>query len=220
MTVLEAIDARHSVRAYRSDPVPQEVREDLARFTDELNRASGLDMIIVYDDPSGFDSALARYGRFRGVSNYIVLKGSDMPDFDYMCGYFGEALVLRAQQLGLNTCWTAMTFNKKRVKALVPAEQKLCMAIALGYGETQGRPRRSKTAADVTDGSVPELFSDGIEAALKAPTAMNQQKFSFFEEDGAPGIRVKGIGSYTRVGLGIAAYHFEAATGIAVKAKL
>ena len=128
--------------------------------------------------------------------------------------------MLRAQQLGLNTCWTAMTFNKKRVKALVPAGQKLCMAIALGYGETQGRPRRSKTAADVTDGSVSELFSDGIEAALKAPTAMNQQKFSFFEEDGEPGIRVKGIGSYTRVDLGIAAYHFEAATGIAVRPRL
>ena len=28
------------------------------------------------------------------------------------CGYYGERLVLLAQQLGLNTCWVAMTYSK------------------------------------------------------------------------------------------------------------
>ena len=52
-----------------------------------------------------------------------------------------------------------------------------------------------------------------IEAALKAPTAVNQQKFQFCLKDGCPYIRVKGLGAYTKVDLGIVAYHFEVASG-------
>ena len=213
MTILEAIDARHSVRAYIDRPIEPEKRELLDGFTAEINRESGLDICIVYDDPSGFESGMAHYGGFRGVSSYIVLKGEKTKTFDFDCGYYGEKLVLYAQQIGLNTCWTAMTFNKKRVKSLVPAGQTLCMAIALGYGETQGSARKSKTAADVTDGSFSERMMPGIEAALKAPTAMNQQKFLFYMENDEPHIKVKGVGVHTKVDLGIAAYHFEAATG-------
>ena len=53
----------------------------------------------------------------------------------------------------------------------------------------------------------------GVEAALKAPTATNQQRFSFSLEGGEPKVRVKGIGTCTKVDLGIVAYHFEVATG-------
>ena len=42
---------------------------------------------------------------------------------------------------------------------------------------------------------------------------MNQQKFQFCLKDGEPFIRVKGLGTYTKVDLGIAACHFEAASG-------
>ena len=112
-----------------------------------------------------------------------------------------------------------MTFNKKRVKELVPEGQKLCMAIALGYGETQGRPRKSKTVDDVTDGTIPLRYTEGVEAALKAPTAMNKQNFCFSEENGEFRIRAKGIGSWSKVDLGIAADHFEEATGSAVRPK-
>ena len=46
---------------------------------------------------------------------------------------------------------------------------------------------------------------------------MNQQKFVFGVRDGEPIARVKGFGSLTRVDLGIAAYHFEAASGKPVR---
>ena len=220
MTILEAIDARHSVRAYKDQPIGQFERDRLDEFAAELNRESGLDISIVYDDPRGFDSAMAHYGGFKGVSSYIVLKGQQTGEFDYLCGYYGEKLVLYAQQLGLNTCWAAMTFNKKKVKTLVPAGQGLCMVISLGYGQTQGHPHKGKIPADVTDGTIPEVLMPGIEAALKAPTAMNQQKFQFFMKDGIICIKVKGLRPYTKVDLGIAAYHFEAATGVKVKAVL
>ena len=220
MTIMEAINARHSVRAYKDTPIPQDVRDQLDSFVKACNDESRLNITIRYDDPAGFDSRLAHYGSFSNVRNYIVLKGSKCADFDFICGYFGEKIVLFAQQLGLNTCWTALTFNKRKVKDLVPAGEKLCMVIALGYGETQGHEHKSKSMYDVIDvkGGMPEWFIAGVEAALKAPTAVNQQKFCFMLENDEPSVKVKGLGTYTKVDLGIAAYHFETATGKKVKA--
>ena len=220
MTLMEAIDARHSVRAYKDMPIPQEVRDQLDAFVKTCNEESGLNTTISYDDPAGFDSRLAHYGSFSNVRNYIILKGSKRADFDFACGYYGEKIVLCAQQLGLNTCWTALTFNKKKVKELVPAGEKLCMVISLGYGETQGNAHKSKSMFDVIDvkGGMPEWFVAGVESALKAPTAMNQQKFCFMLENDEPSVKIKGLGTYTKVDLGIVAYHFEAATGRKVKA--
>ena len=215
MTIIEAIDARHSVRAYRDEPISKESRDKLDSFIDECNKESGLNITVQYDDPEGFDSKLAHYGSFRNVKNYIVLKGRKTPDFDYDCGYYGEKIVLYAQQIGLNTCWAALTFNKKKVKELVPSDEKFSMVIALGYGETQGIPHKGKSMYDAINvkGGIPEWFVDGVEAALKAPTAVNQQKFRFSLNGEEPSIAVKGLGTYTKVDLGIAAYHFEAATG-------
>lgn len=221
MTIMEAIDARHSVRAYKDMPIPQETRDQLDAFVSGCNEESGLNITVRYDDPDGFDSKLAHYGSFSNVKNYIILKGSKRADFDFECGYFGEKIVLYAQQLGLNTCWTALTFNKRKVKELVPGGEKLCMVIALGYGETQGTPHKSKSLYDVIDvkGGMPEWFVAGVESALKAPTAVNQQKFCFMLENDEPSVKVRGIGTFTKVDLGIAAFHFEAATGKKVNAR-
>lgn len=215
MTIPEAIDARHSVRAYVDRPIPGDVRRALDDFAARCNRESGLNISMRYDDPDGFDSRLAHYGRFRNVKNYIVLAGRKQPGFDFLCGYYGEKLVLYAQTLGLNTCWAALTFNKANVRRLLGEGEALCMAIALGYGETQGAARRSKACRQVVErvDAAPEWFARGVEASLKAPTAVNQQKFAFTIRNGEPAARVKGIGAYTMVDLGIVCWHFEAATG-------
>lgn len=215
MTLLEAIDARHSVRVYNTTPIPKVIRSQLDAFVQTCNEEGNLNITIRYDDPDGFDSRLAHYGSFRNVSNYIVLAGKKDDSFDFRCGYYGEKIVLLAQQLGLNTCWAALTFNKKKVRGLVAPRDTLCMVIALGYGETAGSARKSKEVSDVigSKGTVPDWFQNGIEAALKAPTAMNQQKFVFGMKDGQPAAKIKGMGPYTKVDLGIVAYHFEVGSG-------
>ena len=43
------------------------------------------------------------YTSFSGVKNYIALIGKKSPNLEEACGYYGEKIVLRAQQLGLNT---------------------------------------------------------------------------------------------------------------------
>ena len=203
------------MRAYKTDPIPEKTRSRLDGFVKSCNEEGRLNISICYDDPAGFDSRLAHYGNFRNVQNYIILAGKKDKDFEYRCGYYGEKIVLFAQQLGLNTCWTAMTFNKKRVRELVAPGDTLCMVIALGYGETQGSSRKSKTVDDVTasKGTMPDWFRSGVEAALKAPTATNQQKFAFGMKDGEPAVKVNGVGFYTEVDCGIVACHFEIGSG-------
>ena len=214
MTLMEAIEARHSVRAYTDRPIPPEVRAELDRCAQESSREGRLHITVRYDDPDGFDSRLAHYGSFRNVRNYIVLAGEKSADFDLRCGYYGEKLVLQAQQLGLNTCWAALTFNKKNVRALLSPGESLCMVIALGYGETQGKPHKGKTYDQVAEGEgAPDWFRAGVEAALLAPTAVNQQKFRFAYADGRATLRARGLGTCLRTDLGIVLYHFEAASG-------
>lgn len=215
MDILEAIKERHSVRAYLEKAIEPEIREELDAFTAEVNEESGLSICIAYDDPSGFDSRLAHYGRFRNVNNYIIIKGMDCDDFSEKCGYYGEKIVIKAQQLGLNTCWVALTFNKKQVKKMIPAGERFCMVISLGYGETQGVPHKGKSLEQVvvSKGKMPDWFKAGAEAALLAPTAVNQQKFKMGVIDGEPVIKVSGRGVHTLVDLGIIKYHFEIASG-------
>lgn len=140
--------------------------------------------------------------------------GKKSPDLDEKIGYYGERLVLKAQQSGLNSCWVAMTYNKIKTAFSIAPGEKLCIVIALGYGETQGTAHKSKSFDEVTkaDGQTPDWFKNGVKAALLAPTAMNQQKF-LFTLDGNQVSAKAGLGFYSKIDLGIAKYHFEIAAG-------
>lgn len=55
-------------------------------------------------------------GFFSNVRNYVALIGKKDAALDEKIGYYGEKIALRAQQLGLNTCWVALTFSKGKSK--------------------------------------------------------------------------------------------------------
>ena len=62
------------------------------------------------------------------------------------------------------------------------------------------------------DGVTPDWFKKGIDAALLAPTAMNQQKFQFTLKENRV-LAKAGIGFYSKIDLGIVKYHFEIGAG-------
>lgn len=212
MDILEIMKARHSVRQYSGKKIESDIRETLAALVSECNRESGLNIQIIFDEPKCFDSMMAHYGKFSGVENYIALVGKRGPGLDEKAGYYGEKLVLKAQELGLNTCWVAMTHGKSAAE--VKKDEKLACIIALGYGATQGEAHKSKPVEQLCNcaSGMPDWFSKGMEAALLAPTAMNQQKFYIALENGKASARA-GKGFYTKMDLGIVKYHFEAAAG-------
>ena len=215
MELMEAIHIRHSVRQYTDRPIDAETITALRDEIDACNRESGLHIQLVTNEPDAFSSFMAHYGKFRGVKNYVALIGKKSDMLDELCGYYGERLVLRAQQFGLNTCWVALTYKKVHRAFQVDSGEKLTVVIALGYGENQGTAHKSKSAADVSksSGEAPDWFRAGVEAALLAPTAMNQQTFTLSYAGGKVSAKA-GRGFYSKVDLGIVKYHFEIGSGM------
>ena len=213
MEVLELMKQRHSVRQYKPRAIEPEKRAALNNLCSELNQKAELSIQIVYDEPNCFDSFMAHYGKFSGVCNYIALIGKKSPSLEETLGYCGEQLVLKAQALGLNTCWVAMTHGKSQAN-VGKGEKQVCL-ISLGYGETQGVEHKSRPMQALCRCAqpMPEWFEKGMRAAMLAPTAMNQQKFYFeLRADGTVKATC-GSGFYTKLDLGIVKYHFEAASG-------
>lgn len=212
MEIIELMKERHSVRQYTDKKIEKEKREVLNALIAKINQKAGLHIQIIYDEPKCFNSMMAHYGKFDGVNNYIALVGEKSKSYESL-GYYGEQIVLKAQELGLNTCWVAMTHGKS--KAQIDKGEKLVCLISLGYGKTAGAAHKSKRLSEVCNykKDMPEWFLSGMEAALLAPTAMNRQKF-YFELLPDNSIKITcGKGLYTKLDLGIVKYHFEVVSG-------
>lgn len=213
MEMMELMRSRHSVRQYQEKKIPEEVRVELGKAVEELNREGNLNIQILYDEPTCFDVRMAHYGKFTNADNYIAMVGKKGDTLEERCGYYGEKLVLRAQELGLNTCWVALTHGKS--KAVIGKDEKEVIIIALGYGSTQGVPHKGKTAEAVSNvkPDSPDWFKRGMEAVMLAPTAINQQKFRFELLGDRVKARAGLVGPCLKIDLGIAKCHFELGAG-------
>ena len=115
-----------------------------------------------------------------------------------------------------------MSYSKVDGTYELAEDEKIGCYIALGYGETQGKEHKVKSAAEVSNASdlTPQWFNHGIEAALLAPTAVNQQKFRI-EYLGTKDGKVAKVSAkplfslmgYSKMDLGIVMYHFELGAG-------
>ena len=221
MTIQEAIQARHSVMAYKDQPLSEEIVKVLEDEIVKLNHEGQLHIQLICNEPKAFQGTMAKYGKFRNANNYLVMAGQKAEDLDERVGYYGEHLVLLAQTLGLNTCWVGLSYSKVPGSYVLDEDEKIACYIAIGYGETQGSGHKIKTVEQVSNASdiTPSWFRKGVEAALLAPTAVNQQKFSFEYvgmSNNCHQVRAKkgfSMIGYTQMDLGIAKYHFEIGAG-------
>ena len=126
MDTLEIMKKRHSVRQYMNRAVELSRREEINSLIKDVNVESKLSIQAFYDEPKCFDSFMAHYGKFENVKNYIAIVGNK--NDQEKAGYYGEKIVLKCQELGLNTCWVAMTHGKS--KAEIKKGQKLLIIIS------------------------------------------------------------------------------------------
>lgn len=170
------IKDRHSVRNYLDKEIEESKVDELIKLINRINKNEDLNIQLILNDREVFDKFILHYGRLKNCNNYIALIGKKDPSLEERVGYYGEQIVLKAGKLGLNTCWVAGTYKKSIVKAKINDNEKLVCIIAIGYGKTNGVSRKSKTIDEVTDSKeYPDWFKKGIEFALLAPTAINQQ---------------------------------------------
>lgn len=215
MDIYEIVKARHSVRCYRDEKIEGEVLELLNNEIEECVKQSKLNIQLILNEEKAFGKS--HYGNFKNCRNYVLMIG-DKKDkgLDEKAGYYGERIVLKAQELGLNTCWVALTYNKDEVPYKLKDNEKIAVVVAIGYGENEGVQHKSKAfkAVSKTTENLPYWYMRGIEFALLAPTAVNQQKFRFELKDGNKvSVKIPVIGICTKIDLGIIKYHFELGAG-------
>ena len=210
MTLFEATLLRHSVRSYNDTKIESDKIKVINDYIEKLNAESGLNIQFLVNEPKAFDCFLSRYGKFSGVKNYFAMVGKKSKSLQETIGYYGERLVLFCQTLGLNTCWVGLSYKKVKNTYSINKNEKLSVVISVGYGKTQGVNRKSKTINQVAkiNENTPKWFIDGVECALNAPTAINQQKF-YFALKGDKVLAKAGKGFYSKMDLGIAKLHFE-----------
>lgn len=212
MDFIEAMKQRHSVRKFTNQPLAADAVSVLQKEIDRVNEESGLHIQLITNEPDAFEAGKPSYGDFQGCRNYFALIGPKGKE--EAIGYYGEHLVLLAQTLGMNSCWVAMTYKKGKSHGTIAPGEKRYMVIALGYGQTQGTAHKVKTLSQVSDyqSGDPEWYKNGLEAALLAPTAINQQKFTFKRNGEKVSVKA-GLGFYMKTDLGIVKYHFELGSG-------
>ncbi|MCM1293299.1 MAG: nitroreductase [Bacteroides sp.] len=222
MTEIEALKSRHSIRKYIDRPLSADIIEKLTQKIADLNKRGDLKMQLVINETEAF-KGLHGYGQFTNVNNYIMVVGRKSTSLPYRAGYYSEELVIYARQLGLDTCIVGLTYKKVKGTYTIESDEKTVICIAIGYGAEAGRKHKIKSPAQVSNiaPDSPLWFAEGVEAALLAPTAINQQKFHFdyvapSTADEIPGIKPAAgfsLVGYTKVDLGIAMRNFEIGAG-------
>lgn len=210
MTEIQAIKERHSVRNYTEKKIEAEKVAELNKLIAQLNEEGNLNLQFIEDQGKTFNKLLNKFMGLGSAPSVIACVGPDDPTLDERVGYYGQKLVLAAQMMGLNTCW-AGTFNRNTVPAKIGEGERIAIVIAIGYGATQGKVRKTKSAEEVSNckADSPEWFKKGVEAAMLAPTAINQQKFKItLKEDETVDFSDLG-GVLSKIDLGIVKYNFE-----------
>ncbi|OYP54181.1 nitroreductase [Segatella bryantii] len=212
MDIKEAIYARHTVRKFQDKPLAEDVVKALQARIEKVNKEHQVNIKLVTNESVPVWGVM-KFFMTKGLKNYLVLLGPDRADIEESLGYCGIDIALYAQTLGLNTWWVGGTYSKNSASKDVEGSV-INGIIALGYGQVQGVPHKSKAFEDVCqyEGAMPEWFKQGVEAALLAPTAMNKQKFMITGKDNEVSISCDN-GKWSGTDLGIVKYHFEVGAG-------
>ena len=227
MTLLEAINVRTSRRKYVGGKLEAAHVEKLQNLIKEYNGIGGFRIELILNNGEAFKGFTRSYGMLSGVNHYFGFIAKDYnPYADEKIGYYGELLVLHATTLGLGTCWVGGTFNKSKTPFELTDDERLACLITVGKVDEKPSSkekfihklthRKEKSESDMfkSDGPVPDWFSAGMAAVVRAPSAMNKQPVMFTYKDGRVKASVDNSAKYL-VGfdLGIAKLHFELGAG-------
>ena len=200
----DAIPARVSRRRYDGRPVAAAEWAELTALAERLS-ASGVRITLVCRDAEElFYGIIGGYGKIVGSPCAAIFSAPEGCDLEL--GYVGEAFVLAATGLGLDTCWVAGNFHRKKAADHVPlaAGEHVRAVTPVGYGlarpDTEERVIttyvRARTRLDtekIAPGVAgwPEWAQSAVEAARLAPSGGNKQPWRFsFEGDGEAGVLV------------------------------
>ncbi|MDR0974700.1 MAG: hypothetical protein LBL80_03295 [Ruminococcus sp.] len=230
MDINNAINIRHSRRAYDGKGLALDDAVRLHDLVTEYSKVPGVDIRFITNNGTAFNGLTKSYGIFTGVNDYFLLiRNKDNPKSSIKLGYYGELLILRCTEMGLNTCWVGATFSEKDFNVTLDDDQVVECAITVGHSPKRHtihenlihfmyHPRTKRISEMYTSeaDSVPDWFLNGMAAVQKAPSAFNRQPAHFiYHKDGTVSVQSKDVETVESLGIdiGIAKLHFEIGSG-------
>jgi hypothetical protein len=226
----KAVNLRHSRRTYDGKSLPLETAIKLHDMADEYSRVPGVDIRFVTNNGEAFNGFTKSYGVFTGVNDFFLLiRNKDNPKSSIKLGYYGELIVLRCTELGLDTCWAGGAFSRKDLNITLEDNQVVEAAITVGHSPKRRsfqenilhfvfhpRTKRLDDMYTLESNAIPHWFINGMAAVHKAPSTYNRQPAHFiYRSDGTISVDVRDVETtpYMGIDLGIAKLHFEIGSG-------
>ena len=167
--LIDAINIRTAVRAYDDEPIDDDTARQLEMALQPINLLGDLNIQLVRDQPKVFAEANAS-GHLTNAANYLAIVGpANDEEAKERAGFYAERMVLTATLRGLGTLWVAGSWDKAEAAkhCRVTSGQELYLGVVIGHPSDEGRE------------AAPDWFKSGVEAAMKAPSAMNRQPITF-----------------------------------------
>ena len=238
--LIDAINIRTSIRSYDPDPIDDDTARQLDMTIDAVNMLADAHIQLVRDQPAVFADANAS-GHLNNAANYLAVVGPKDDGARERAGFYTERVVLAATLRGLGTCWVGGSWDRSKAArhCRLSAGEELYLGVVIGYPERhfdrmaksytelatmRDAHRESKTyeqftapMGDEARAAAPDWFKAGVQAAMKAPSAMNRQPIVFSynpDDDTAAAMIDPNVESGQALNdLGIAKLHFQIGAG-------
>ncbi len=163
MQVHEAIKNRRSVRAYKSDPIPeQSLRKVLeaARLAPSAHNDQDWKFIIIKDIKKRKQLAqAARSQSFIAEAPVVIaavalnperVMSCEVPAYAINLTIAVDHMTLQACEQGLGTCWIG-AFSQEEVKKIlsIPDKYKVVALLPIGFPDDSPRPKTRKSLEEI-----------------------------------------------------------------------
>lgn len=145
-SMIEAIERRVSTRAYQSQPVERETKQEIRGWLEANRRgpfggALRLELLDFDELERTQVRTLGTYGFISGARLYIVSAIADTRQARSELGYCLEKVILDATSRGLGTCWMGGTFRRSHFarRIGISPDEIVPVVSPIGYP----RPRRN-----------------------------------------------------------------------------
>lgn len=203
---------RKSVREFKDTSIDSKYFSEIENYINNSKKLlPEIDVEIrMYDFKDCYEkiNELAGYnGYLIQAPNYIILLSDVKNGYIENSGYIGERLILKARDLGIDSCWITFKDSKEiKEKLNISSHKEVTAIIALGYEDNINSKNKSiserLSVEEIVfmdewgnNASVTELeeryLLDAFSYARMAPSSLNRQPWRFIIDGGKVILAVK-----------------------------
>lgn len=212
MDYKKLISNRKSVRDFKDTSIDAKYFGEIERYIEgskKLIPEIEVEMRMYYfkDCYEKINQSAGYNGFLIQAPNYIIILSDVKEGYIENSGYIGERLILKAEDLGIDSCWITFKDSKAiKEKLDISSDKEITAIIALGYEDD--RKSKNKSTSErlgveeivfmnewENNASVTELeeryLLDAFSYARMAPSSLNRQPWRFIIDGGKVILAVK-----------------------------